>query len=103
MARLGNAEVFSPTEIAICHVMSRVVRRCFLLGDDPVTGKNYDHRKQWIEDQLIRLSANFGIDLLCRRHGVRGKWFWQAVSHCSWPPYNGRRHSLWPPSASASS
>ena len=65
MARLGRAEVFSPTEIAICHVMSRVVRRCFLLGDDPVTGKNYDHRKQWIEDQLIRLSANFGIELLC--------------------------------------
>lgn len=55
MARLGRAEVFSPTEIAICHVMSRVVRRCFLLGDDPVTGKNYDHRKQWIEDQLILL------------------------------------------------
>ena len=44
---------------------TRVVRRCFLLGNDPVTGKNYDHRKVWIEQQLQRLAANFGIDLLC--------------------------------------
>jgi REP element-mobilizing transposase RayT len=44
--------------------MNRVVRRCFLLGTDPVTGKNYDHRKQWIEDELQRLAAGFGIDLL---------------------------------------
>jgi REP element-mobilizing transposase RayT len=65
MARLARAEVFAPDEIAIVHVMNRVVRRCFLLGDDPVTGKNYDHRKQWIEDELERLAAGFGIDLLC--------------------------------------
>ena len=45
-----------------CHE-SRV-RRCFLLGDDPVSGKNYDHRKVWIEDQLRLLAAQFGIDLL---------------------------------------
>jgi DhnA family fructose-bisphosphate aldolase class Ia len=44
--------------------MARVVRRCYLLGDDPVTGKNYDHRKVWIEEQLNRLAACMGIDLL---------------------------------------
>jgi hypothetical protein len=44
--------------------MNRVVRRCFLLGDDPITGKNYDHRKQWIEALLKRFAASFGIDLL---------------------------------------
>jgi hypothetical protein len=65
MARLARVEVFSPDEIAIVHVMNRVVRRCFLLGNDPVTGNNYDHRKIWIEEQLQRLAANFGIDLLC--------------------------------------
>ena len=64
MARLARIEVFSPEEVAIVHVMNRVVRRCFLLGDDPVTGKNYDHRKQWIEELLRRFSASFGIDLL---------------------------------------
>ncbi|MEI8020305.1 MAG: hypothetical protein WCH39_19040 [Schlesneria sp.] len=65
MARLARVEVFSPDEIAIVHVMNRVVRRCFLLGNDPVTGRNYDHRKIWIEEQLHRLAACFGIDLLC--------------------------------------
>ena len=31
--------------------MNRVVRRSDLLGDDPVSGKNYDHRKIMIENQ----------------------------------------------------
>ena len=64
MARLARGEVFAPNEVAIMHVMNRVVRRCFLLGDDPVTGKNYDHRKGWIEELLKRFAASFGIDLL---------------------------------------
>ena len=64
MARLARSEVFAPDEIAIVHVMNRVVRRCFLLGDDPVTGNNYDRRKGWIQEQLQRMAACFGIDLL---------------------------------------
>ncbi len=63
MARLARAEVFDPREVAICHVMNRTVRRCFLFGDDPVTGKNFDHRKVWIEESLRRQAAYFGIDL----------------------------------------
>ena len=47
------------------HVINRVVRRCFLMGLDEYTGKNYDHRKRWIEDELERVAAFFGIDLLC--------------------------------------
>ena len=41
-------------------------RRATLLsmGSDPFSGKNYDHRKQWIEDELERVAALFGIDLL---------------------------------------
>ena len=64
MARLARAEVFDPSEIAIVHVMNRVVRRCFLFGDDPISGKNFDHRKVWIEEQLRVQAACFGIDLL---------------------------------------
>ncbi len=40
MARLARVEVFGADEIAIVHVMNRTVRRCFLLGDDPFTGKH---------------------------------------------------------------
>jgi hypothetical protein len=35
MARVAREEVFSPDEIAVVHVMNRVLRRCFLLGTEP--------------------------------------------------------------------
>ena len=64
MARMNREEVFAPDEVAIVHVMNRVVRRCFLLGNDPWTGKNYDHRKEQIEELFERFAALFGLDLL---------------------------------------
>lgn len=65
MARITRAEVFDPSQVAVLHVMNRCVRRCFLMGDDPVTGKNFDHRKTWLENRLQHLASCFGIDLLC--------------------------------------
>ena len=41
MARMARAEVFAPDEVTVVHVMNRVVRRCYLLGDDPVSGKRF--------------------------------------------------------------
>ena len=69
MARLARVEVFAPDEVAIVHVINRTVRRCFLMGEDPLTGKNYDHRKQWLEDRLRRLAAGFAGPLECRHAG----------------------------------
>ncbi len=66
MARLCRVEIFAPDEIAIVHVMNRTVRRCFLLGNDPLTGKNFDHRKVWLDEELKHLAGQFGIDLLCQ-------------------------------------
>ena len=56
MARLAREEVFDSDEVAIVHVMNRTVRRCFLMGDDPLTRKNYDHRKAWMELELEHLA-----------------------------------------------
>ena len=64
MVRLARSEVFDPDEVAIAHVYNRTVRRCFLMGDDPVSGKNFDHRKVWMEQYLKQFPAQFGIDLL---------------------------------------
>ena len=66
MARLARVKVLAADEIAIVHVMNRTVRRCFLFGEDSVSGKNYDHRKVWIDQQLAHQARYFGIDLLCQ-------------------------------------
>jgi REP element-mobilizing transposase RayT len=45
------------------HCCSRVVRRAFLWGDDVYSGKNYDHRRAWVESLLFKLEAVFAIDV----------------------------------------
>ena len=45
------------------HCISRCVRRAYLCGDDPVTGKNFDHRKQWLVSRIKTLAAQFSIDI----------------------------------------
>jgi hypothetical protein len=52
MTRLSREQLFTPDEIAIVHVMNRAVRRCFLMGYDQFTGRNYDYRKDWIEHHI---------------------------------------------------
>jgi REP element-mobilizing transposase RayT len=51
--------------MAIVHVVNRSVRRVFLMGEDRISGKNYEDRKAWIERRIEQLAACFGIDLLC--------------------------------------
>ncbi|NKI34185.1 transposase, partial [Wenzhouxiangella sp. XN79A] len=45
------------------HVVSRCVRRQFLCGLDPLTGRDYSGRKQEIKDRLALLSEVFAVDV----------------------------------------
>ena len=61
MVRWARCETLVPGEVAVAHVFTRLVRRCFLLDEDPVSGKKFDHRKEWIEKYLQHFAACFGI------------------------------------------
>ncbi len=46
------------------HVTSRCVRRAWLLGRDPNTGKNYDHRRTVLLNHLKHLTRFFAVDVM---------------------------------------
>lgn len=64
MARQARSESINPHEVQVVHAVQRCVRQAFLCGHDKNTGKNYEHRRQWIRDRLEFLASVFGIDCL---------------------------------------
>lgn len=64
MPRIPRKFVFDPSEVGIYHCVNRCVRRAFLCGTDQVSGRCFDHRKEWIQRRLEFLAGQFGLDVL---------------------------------------
>jgi REP element-mobilizing transposase RayT len=45
------------------HLIARCVRRAYLCGDDKYTGKNFDHRREWLVERIKFLSIIFAIEI----------------------------------------
>ena len=59
----ARSQIAPPGEYGCFHVMTRCVRRAFLCGSDQLTGKNFDHRRQWIEDRIRFLADSFAVSI----------------------------------------
>ena len=55
--------IIAANELGSYHVFNRCVRRAFLCGIDPVSGRSFNHRKEWIKLRLELLAVSFGIEI----------------------------------------
>ena len=62
------------------HCISRCVRRAFLCGDDPLSGRNFDHRKSWVVDKLADLTDIFAIRI-CAYAVLSNHFHLARISH----------------------
>ncbi len=81
-------------DTAYYHCVSRCVRRAYLCGKDPLTGKSYEHRRSWVEKRILYLSQIFSIDVcayavmsnhthivLCVDKELADSWTFEDVIH----------------------
>ena len=51
-------------EIQVVHCINRCVRRAYLCGHDPLTGADYEHRRELIRHRMEYLAGIMGIEVL---------------------------------------
>lgn len=63
MSRPARSDLFAANEINRLLLSSRCVRESRLMGIDSSTGKNYEHRRAWLEKRIRRLALQFAIEV----------------------------------------
>ena len=97
MARTNRRDVLADGEIQVVHCINRCVRRAFLCGKDPLTGTDFEHRRELIRQRMEFLAGVMGIEVLgfavmsnhfhCilrSRHDVVATWSDEEVARKWW-------------------
>ena len=63
MPAYARKEIVEEDRVGVYHCVARCVRRAFLCGQDPVSGRSFEHRKEWVRKKLEQLAAIFAIDI----------------------------------------
>ena len=63
MPAYPRRQIVVKDQVGVYHCIARCVRRAFLCGVDSVTGKDHEHRKEWIRERLQQLASVFAIDI----------------------------------------
>lgn len=58
---IARKQLISSEVTSYYHVIARCVRRAYLCGSDRLTGKSYNHRKDWVLERLSLLVECFSI------------------------------------------
>jgi REP element-mobilizing transposase RayT len=59
----ARQELISLSDTPWYHLVNRCVRRAFLCGVDSISGQNYEHRREWIEQTMLKLASVFAVDI----------------------------------------
>ena len=57
MPTYARRQIVVEDTVGVYHCIARCVRRAFLCGVDPYTGRDYSHRKEWILDRMLELAG----------------------------------------------
>ncbi len=59
----SRGEVVVKGEVGVYHCWNRCVQRAFLCGADPVTGRDYEYRREWIQQTEQLLARLFAVEV----------------------------------------
>ncbi len=60
----ARSDIYDPEDVGVYHCVSRCVRRAYLCGEDELTGKSFEHRREWIRSRLKVLVDIFAIEVI---------------------------------------
>lgn len=65
--------IVPPGQPGVWHCYSRCVRRALLCGDDPLSGRSFEHRKQWLVDRIFELANLYAVAI--HSYAIMGNHF----------------------------